>query len=72
MREVRQIGYYVGPIPQLQGQRALLRCNVKGVNGLLAQFDDRTLELDGVMLGFGWHHFRLLDFRFPLEENPAG
>jgi hypothetical protein len=65
-------GYYTGPIKALREKRALIRCNVSGVNGVLAQFDDTTLELDGVMLGFGWHHFRLSDFRFPLEENPAG
>lgn len=70
MAEVMQVGYYTGPIEVLREQRALIRCNVKGVNGCLAQFDDRTLELDGELMGFGWHRFRLTDFRFPLAENP--
>jgi hypothetical protein len=72
MNEVMKVGYYVGRIVKLRNKRALVRCNVKKVNGCLAQFDETSLEIEGDVMCYGWHNFKLTDFRFPLNENPPG
>jgi len=60
------IGFFIGPCHEssrLYMRRALLRDAGPNEPGLvLAQFDDRDLEEDGVQYGFGWHYFLWSDF----------
>ncbi len=54
-------GTYIGPDAGLRGKTAILQ---RGVGGTyLVQFDDLNARRDGKLLGFGWHSFRIYDFK---------
>jgi len=61
-------GTYVGRIPALKGERALLQVFVPS-GGVRAQFNRMDLELNGVLLSHGWHEFKLSDFRLETRLN---
>lgn len=61
---------YIGPLPHLQGKRALLICRTRLT--VLAQFEDKTLTRDpdddrSRSLGYGWHSFPTAHF----TEDPT-
>lgn len=54
-------GIYRGNIKALQGKSALLQ-SMGLEHGLMCQFDDCELSLEGIQLGFGWHLFPRKDW----------
>lgn len=56
-------GVYIGPIPELKGQRALLQDGFSK-SQIRAQFNDMDLRdpRTGELLGFHWHAFPATDF----------
>lgn len=64
-------GTYIGPDVGLNvtaGQEALLRASDKpGV--VLAQFDDFSMQRNGVNLAYGWHEFPATDFQIKIVQS---
>jgi hypothetical protein len=56
--------YYRGRHKHLIGKRALIQECKSDPLKYLCQFDDTTLELNGVLLGFGWHEMLKSSFRY--------